>query len=174
MKFLLVSASKNFIKLERCQFYAIQALLLFGMVCQGTISLPLKCSFWAAICKVWIHNFGIKSLVLQYPPLMEKINSSNSIGARTKKNSWLHQCSITSVLPQGFRCATNFYKKQDICTLHLEEGSILSFIIRTHTHTHTHRIIITGFIQHVLFFVSICLRSYRARLFVKIHVYSHA
>jgi hypothetical protein len=61
------------------------------------------------------------------------------------------QCSAASVLchtsmpPQGFRCAVNFYKKLYICMLYLEKGKISSFVItihntpsRMHAHAHMH------------------------------------
>jgi hypothetical protein len=42
----------------------------------------------------------------------------------------------TGAPPQGFRCATNFYKKLCIHKLQLEKGNILPFVIiicNTHT-----------------------------------------
>jgi hypothetical protein len=71
----------------------------------------------------------------------------------------LDQCSATVVPPQGFRCATNFYKKLYIHTLQLEKGNILSFVIRIRN-THTHWFIIDNFIQHTSCFILIRLHSY--------------
>jgi hypothetical protein len=101
---------------------------------------------------------------------------------RCIQNVEVKQCSATGVPPQGFRCVANFYKKMYIRTLYLEKGNMLYFVIRirnicrharTHTHARTHRFIIDSFIQHVLCFVFICLHSYRARIYMQIHIYGH-